>query len=155
MELSQKDFQLIASLRKNNRQKLTKLSRELRMPVKKIQEKLQKYNDKIISKHTILLNFDKLGFMTRTNIIIAVKSEDKNKIQDFLVKHPEVNNLYQVNNGYDFLIELITRNDEQLDIFMQNLETEFDIKRKDFQYILKDIKREMFIANKLLIPDKI
>jgi DNA-binding Lrp family transcriptional regulator len=153
MELLQKDYQLIASLRKNNRQKLTKLSRELRIPVKKIQDKIQTYNENIISKHTILLNFDKLGFLTRTNIIVAVDSEDKNKMQDHLVKHPNVNNLYQVNNGYDFLIELITKSDEQLDIFMQELEIKFKIKRKDFQYILKDIKREKFIANKLIFPE--
>jgi DNA-binding Lrp family transcriptional regulator len=153
MELLQKDYQLIASLRKNNRQKLTKLSRDLRIPVKKIQDKIQTYNENIISKHTILLNFNKLGFLTRTNIIVAVDSEDKNKMLDHLVKHPNVNNLYQVNNGYDFLIELITKSDEQLDIFMQELEIKFKIKRKDFQYILKDIKREKFIANRLIFPE--
>ncbi|MBW3013364.1 Lrp/AsnC family transcriptional regulator [Candidatus Woesearchaeota archaeon] len=148
MELSDKDKKLIALLRNNCRQKLTRLSKETRIPVKLIQNKIQNYEEKFIDKHATLLQFEKLGYLTRVNITIAVDALSKEEMEKYLIRNPNVNNLYQINNGYDFLIEAILKNDEHLDKFIEDLEKLFNIKRKEFQYILRDIKRENFMANK-------
>jgi DNA-binding Lrp family transcriptional regulator len=78
---------------------------------------------------------------------------NKKEMETYLIRNPNVNNLYQINNGYDFLIEAILKNDEHLERFIEELEKQFSIKRKEFQYILRDIKRENFMANKHIPMD--
>ncbi|MBD3259296.1 hypothetical protein GF371_01555 [Candidatus Woesearchaeota archaeon] len=151
MDLSKKDQKLIALLRNNCRQKLTKLSRETAIPAKLIQNKIHLYEESFVKKHATLLNFEKLGYLTRVNIIIAVDAADKKEMEKHLIMNPDVNNLFQINNGYDFLFEVVLKNDELLETFMDDLENRFRIKRKEFQFILREIKRENFMANRHLI----
>lgn len=152
--LKEKELILLGHFRKNARISLTKLSRLTKMPVSTIFDKLKDYENKnLIKKSTAIIDFRKLGFEIRNQILISAKKDNKQELQTFLVKHPLVNTIYRINNGYDFLIETIFRNMNEMDEFMKSLEEYEPIQKKEF-FIMEDLKREEFLSGRDEYPMK-
>ena len=144
----EKELKLLSFFRNNSRTSLTKMSRDAKMPVSKIFDKLKEYeNNNLITKHTSIIDFKKLGFDVKSQMLIYSSKDDRNKIQDFLIKHPKVNTVFRINNGYDFLIEAIFKNMLELDEFSKQLEQFKIIEKKEF-FVMEDVKREEFLTNK-------
>lgn len=148
--LSQKELLILACFRKNARRNLTKVSREIHIPVSTIFDKLKRYEGSLIRKYTSLLNFTELGFDVRVNLIIRADRGNKKELGEYLVKNESVNSVFRINNGYDFLIEAIFRNMKEFQGFSERLE-EFKIKGKETFYILDDLKREAFLSEPDLV----
>lgn len=138
---------LLSHLRKNARETLTKISRETRMPVSTIFDKLKKYNNNLIKKATVLLDFSKLGYNTRVTLMLKVAKEHRNDLKEHLMKENRVNSFYRVNNNFDFILEGIFINMQEFQEFIEKLEDKFKIEEKEMYYILDDIKKEEFMAN--------
>ena len=147
--LNKKDLIILSKFRKDGRKSLTKISRETNIPVSTLFDKLKKFEGNIIKKHTALLDFQKLGFDLRVNMIIKVDKEDKDKLQEFLIKNERINSVFKINNG-DFLIEGIFVNMKDMQSFTELLER-FKIEKRDEFYILDDLKKEGFMADADLI----
>jgi len=147
--LNQKDILLISNLRNNARETLTRISKRTNIPISTIYDKLKSYERNLIRKHTSLLDFNKLGFNARANIMIKVERSVRDEIKDYLIKHQNVNSVYKINNGFDFLVEGIFKHMKDLEDFMENLEDKFEIKNKQIHYIIEDIKRESFMSDSL------
>ena len=144
----EKELKLLSFFRNNSRTSLTKMSRDAKMPVSTIFDKLKEYeSNNLIKKHTSIIDFKKLGFDVKSQMLISSSKDDRNKIQDFLIKHPKVNTVFRINNGYDFLIEAIFRNMMELDEFSKQLE-QFKILEKKEYFVMEDIKREEFLTNR-------
>ena len=77
-------------------------------------------------KHTALLDFAKLGFNCRANIMLRTNREQRDKLGSHLKAHPSINNLYKINNGYDFIAEGIFTHVKDLEDFIDELEPSFD-----------------------------
>jgi len=144
--LKQTDYKLIAQLRKNARETLTNISKSIKMPISTIYDKLQAQEESVILKHTTLLDFAKLGFNCRANIMLRTGRDSREKLGSYLKAHPAVNNLYKINNGYDFLAEGIFTNVKELEDFLEELETKFELQEKKTHYIVEDLKREEFMS---------
>ena len=149
--MNEKDLRILSHLRNNSRIRLTKLSRLTQIPVSTIYDRIKQSQRGVIKKHTSLLDFSKLGFNARVNIMIRVIQDHKQNLKDFLLKHHNINTLYKINNGYDFLIEAVFRNIKQLDQFIEILEEKFNIEEKNVYHIVDDIKREHFLSDDKLI----
>ena len=145
--MKQKDLLLLANLRQNARETLTKISKKTKIPISTIFDRLKYHENTIIKKHTTIIDFSKLGFSTRVTLTLKVNKDDKENIRDFLTKHQNVNSVYKINNGYDFLIEGIFRNIKDLEEFLENLEDKHKIKSKQVYYIVEDIQREDFMSD--------
>jgi len=91
-----------------------------------------------------------LGFMTKAQVLIKAKTKDRQKIREYLQKHHHVNSLVKINNGYDFMVELVFRHVQDLEAFMEVLDDRFTIK-KQVHYILNDIRKEGFLSDPSLI----
>ena len=141
------DLVLLAYLRKNARSKLTHISRETDMPVSTIFEKLKGTVGSYVRRYTCLLNNNELGFSSRATLILKVDKEQKHDIGLFLEKHQNVNSLYRINNGYDFLIDVIFRQMADLEEFIEQLERKFRIKHKEVYFIIDEVKQEAFLAD--------
>ncbi len=143
-----KELLLLSYFRRNARETLTKISRKTKIPVSTIFDKLKKYEGDIINKHTCLINFKKLGFNLKVNILFKLKKDNREEFQEFLKKHQKVNSVFRINNGFDYLVEGIFRDIKELQDFGDETE-KFDIAdRKDF-FILDDIKREDFLSKEI------
>jgi DNA-binding Lrp family transcriptional regulator len=143
--MKQTDLKFISHLRKNARQTLTEISKKTRIPISTLYDKLKYHENNVIIKHTTLLDFTKLGFNCRANLLLKVKKEERDKLGGYLKAHPAVNNLFKINNGYDFFAEGIFNNVKELEDFMDDLEQGFPLEEKKTYYIIEDMKREEFM----------
>ena len=141
------DLKLISYLRKNARQTLTNISKKTRIPISTLYDKLKLHEGNIILKHTTLLDFAKLGFNCRANVLLRTDREHREKLGSYLKVHPLINNLYKINNGFDFLAEGIFCHVKDLEDFVDELEKNFPLEEKKTHYIIEDLKREEFMPD--------
>lgn len=141
----EKDYLLLSHLRANARNSLTRISRNTRIPVSTIFDKLKEFEDTIIKKHTALLDFKKLGFDLKAHLLFRVAEEQKETFKQFLLAHKAINSIYRINNGYDFLVEAIFSNLKELDEFYQQAQTKGSVDRQEF-FIMEDLARERFLS---------
>ena len=149
--MDQKKLKLLALLRKNNREKLTNLSRKTHVPVSTIFESLRNNFSKFILKHTCIVDFSYIGFNIKAMLLIKFKPENKNEGLNYLTKSIFVNSLSRINNGYDVTLEIICKDMNALEDFIEKLELNTKIKKKEVFYLMGDIKKEDFFSNPDLI----
>ncbi len=146
-----KDVMIMSYLRRNSRESLTSMSRKIKIPISTIYDRLKIYESTTIMKYTSLLDFGKLGFMTRANIALKTDQSQREELREFLMKHKHVNSLFKINNGFDFMADVVFRHVKDLEDFMEQLEARFHITGKQVYYVIQDIKREEFMSN----PDEL
>lgn len=142
--MKQKDLLLISHLRKDARTPMTKISKQTKIPVSTIFDKLKEFNQDVINKHTCLLNFKGLGFDVKTHLLLKVAKEERERALSFLKQHPSTNNIFRINNGYDYLVEAVFKDLHELNNFYEEAE-EKGIQEKQEYFILEDIAREQFM----------
>lgn len=145
--MNKKELMIISALRQDSRKSLTIMSKEIKIPVSTLHEKIQGYSADLIKKHTAIVDFSKLGYNTRANVLIKAEKEQRQEIQDFLSATKNVNSLLKVNNGFDFLVEFVFEHIKDLEDFMEALEQKYKIVAKETYYVIEDIRREEFMAN--------
>lgn len=145
--MNKKDLIVLAALRQNARTSLTKMSRSTRIPVSTIYDKLKQYERTLIKKHTAILDFAKLGYNTRANILVKVERDQREGVQEYLMECRNVNSVYKINNGFDYLIELIFVHIKDLEDFMESLSSQFKILNQETYYVIDDLKKEEFLSN--------
>jgi len=150
--LKEKEMILLSHFRSNARISLTKLSKLTKIPVSTIFDKLKDYETRqLIKKSTAIIDFRKLGYEIRNQILISASKNNKEELQRFLIKNTKVNTIYRINNGYDFLVETIFKNMNEMDEFMKSLEAFEPLQKKEF-FIMEDLKREEFLSGKQEYP---
>ncbi len=147
MGLTKKDFILLNFLRRNARENLTTMSRLTNIPVSTLYDRLKAREQDVIRKHTTIVDFDKIGFSSRTQIALRFDRSDRDAAKAYLMNNHQVNSLYKINNGYDFLIDAIFKNVKELDEFLDKLEVKFKLQDKMLFYVIEDIKREEFLSD--------
>ena len=145
---NKKDLLLMAYFRNNARENLTKISRMTHIPVSTIFDRLREYENGLISKHTTLVDFKKLGFDIKMHILFKVARQSREEFKEFLLKNQNINSVFRVNNGYDFLVEAIFRDMENLQNFMESTDR-FIIEDKQELFVLEDVKREGFLTDSI------
>lgn len=145
--LNQKELLILANLRNNARESLTRLSRKTSIPVSTIYDKIKVYENDLITRNTCLLDFSKLGFNTRATILLKIKKEDKEKVRESLSKNKSVNSFYKIMSRYDYLVEGIFKEIKHVESFIEALEKEFAVEEKEVYYVLEDIRKEAFLSS--------
>ena len=145
--MKKQDLLVLSALRQNARLSLTKMSRATKVPVSTIYDKLKQYERELIRKHTALIDFTKLGYNTRANLLVKVDRDQRDNMQEYLQAHKNVNSIYKINNGYDYMVELVFVHIKDMEDFMESLEKQFKILSQETYYIIDDIKREEFMSN--------
>ncbi len=92
-----------------------------------------------------MLDFQKLGFGLRVNLILKANDKRKQDLKDFLLKNQNVNSLLRLNNNFDFFIETVFRDMKGLEEFYENLK-KFKIKKKKEFFVIEDLKKEEFLT---------
>lgn len=146
MELKKKEALLLSYFRRNARLALTKISRSTGMPVSTIFDKLRKYERTFITKHTSLLDFEKMGFTTRAAVFLRTQPDNRSMLGAYLRTHDNVNTVYRVNNGYDFLIETVFKTVQEMEAFLEHLEIDKGVTNKEVYFVIEEVARECFMA---------
>ena len=141
------DLIIISHLRKNAREKLTTISKKTGIPVSTIFSKIKDKYNHIIQKSTVILNLSKIGYEINLKIIVKTIKEQKENLKQYLMIHQNVNSLYKINNGYDFMIECYFKNMREANDFLEHLSEEYAVKTKQEYFMLEELKREGFMSN--------
>ncbi len=149
--VNKKDILILSELRKNSRATLTKLSRDTKIPISTIFDKLRNHESNLIHKHTCLVDFATLGFNTKAQIMIKVGKESREGIKDYLAKNMNVNSVFKINNGYDYAVECIFKHIKELEEFIEDIELKFEIIERQVYYVIEDIIREKFMSDRQLL----
>jgi len=149
MRKTRKNIDLLMQLRRDGRQPLTEISREISMPVSTIFDRVRACKGDMIPRFTCLLDFRRLGFNCRTQMVFRIRKDHRAEMHQYLLRHPNVNSAYKINNGYDFLVETVFRELKEVDEFIEACEDKFSIKEKNVYYIIEDLGRELFLTDKL------
>lgn len=147
MKSDKKSLLIISALRQDARLSLTKMSKQTRIPVSTLHDKIKEYMGSLIRKHTAIIDFSKLGYNTRALVFLKVEREYRQPLQDFLQSCKNVNNLAKINNGYDFLIEFVFEHIKDMEDMLETIETRFKVNSKETYYIIEEIKRESFLSS--------
>lgn len=137
---------VLKGLRTNARAQLTYLAYKAGMPVSTTFNKVKELESSVIKKHTSLIDFRKLGFQSWAKLVVKVERMQRDKLMRYAQEHENVNSLFEINNGYDFLIEVIHKDRKELADFMDLLREKFEIKQIMLIDIVRDIKREEFLT---------
>lgn len=143
--LTETDLKIISLLRRNSRQSLALIARKVGVPSSTLFDKMGAYEKKFIYKHTTLLDFGKLGFSTKVQIALEVPLGKKEQVQEFLSKHKNINSLYKINHGFDFLMECIFKNQADAKNFIEQLQANFGIEHSYIFDVLEELKKEEFV----------
>jgi DNA-binding Lrp family transcriptional regulator len=145
--LSKKEIVIVTQLRKGARQNLTKISKETKIPISTLFDKIKKLEQQIIVKHTTLIDFEKLGFNTRATIMLKAGKNEKEELGEFLMKNEKINSVFKITNGFDYFVEGIFRTIKELEDFLEIIDDKFCVKKKSVFFIIQEIKREEFMSN--------
>lgn len=146
--IKKEDLQIIIYLRQNARMSLIEISKLTGIPVSTIYDRLKRHEKNAIIKPTLLLNFSELGYHHRANIVIKINKDDKEKFKEFILDHENINSAFEINGGYDYLLETIHINIKDFINFLEDLDKRFKIEKKYVYEIVNDIKREHFMSKR-------
>ena len=145
--MTKKDIVIMAHLRNNSRATITEMAKRTNIPISTIYDKLKLHEGSAIQKHTCLLDFSKIGFSTKANVVLKIERDSRDAAQEFLLKNSNVNSVYKINNGFDFLVECVFKHLKELEDFLEGMESRFKILDKKIYYVIEDIKREGFMSD--------
>jgi DNA-binding Lrp family transcriptional regulator len=145
MQVKPKTLQFLSYLRENSREKLTDISKKTNIPISTLFGMLKELQETIIIKNTVLIDFSKLGYHTRAQVLLKADKKHKDKLKQYLHFNQNTNSVYKVNNGWDYIIETIHKNIKELDQFLEQLQQKFTIRDLQIHYLIDDVKKEGFV----------
>lgn len=144
--MEKNELVVLSRLRTNARESLTNMSRKTSIPITTIYNKLRNFEGSLIKKYVALLDFTKIGYNTRAILVLRSKKEFKEKLAEFLTDSKAVNSLYKINNGFDFLVEVVFQGIGDVEYFVEDLENNFKVEKKEIYYIISEINKEVFLG---------
>lgn len=136
------DLLILGELRRNSRQTLAEISRKTDVPISTIYDRIRFHEDKLIKKHTSIIDFGLLGYSIRTKLLIT--SLKKQDVREFLFSSPYVNSAYETNNGVDFIVDCFFCNMSDCMAFVEMLE-KVGVEKTQVLYVVDELKTESFM----------
>ncbi len=143
--MKEKERRIISHLRKDARTSLAAISSDTEIPISTIYDKINrlKGND-VIKSFTTLVDFEKLGYHHQSKVAFKLTPNQKNDFLNFVKEQKCINSIYEINGGFDFMIEMVHRNVKEHADFMDSLDEAFDLlELQEFQ-LINEIAREKF-----------
>ncbi|PIZ50601.1 hypothetical protein COY27_06685 [Candidatus Woesearchaeota archaeon CG_4_10_14_0_2_um_filter_33_13] len=144
--MNEKVLQFLSYLRKDSRLKLTEISKQTGVLISTLFDMLKELQNNIITKSTVIVDFQKLGYHTKAQIFLRVRSKDKSPLVNYLSEQNCVNSIYKTNNGWDLILETVHRNLRDLDKFVDGIPEKYDVENHQIHYLIEDLKKEQFLA---------
>jgi Lrp/AsnC family leucine-responsive transcriptional regulator len=142
------DLLIISHLRQDARISLTQMSRQTRIPVSTIFDKIKNFKETgLIRKNTTIVSFERLGYNTKALVFLSTSREERGQLIENLKSSPNVNSLFKVNNGWDLIAEIISPSFKEIEEFLERIEEKINLTKKEVFYIIEEIKREEFFSN--------
>ena len=146
------DLPILAYLRTNARAPLTTIAHATRLPISTVHDRLKVIHQKLIKRQISQVHYPMLGYLLRCYTAIKVSSNDRQALREYLERHPNLNNLYHINNGHDFLMETYFRGVPDFEKFLVKLSDKFRVKHLQAYYIIDELAAERFLSTPEHMP---
>jgi DNA-binding Lrp family transcriptional regulator len=80
-------------------------------------------------------------------IAFSTGPKDRQKLLELLDKSRNVNSLRKINNGWDYMAEVVFPGVKEVEEFIETIEEQIRLKGRKVFYIIDEIKRESFLSN--------
>ncbi|MGL4254205.1 MAG: Lrp/AsnC family transcriptional regulator [Fusobacteriaceae bacterium] len=132
MEVDKTDIEILSLLEENSRITLSEISKKIFLSIPAISERIRKMEEKnIIEKYTLKVSRKNLGFKLLAVIFVNIDHSDN--IENFrreVIGFPEVIQCLHTAGSYDYLLNVLVRDTEELEGFLS-------VKLKKIKGILK------------------
>lgn len=140
--LKKKDQELIKCLRHNSRSQLKEMSKKTKIPITTIFERMKKI-DNIIIKNTTLFDYSKMAYPIMIMYAFKIEEKYKKNINHFLNNNKNVNNVFRLNGGYNYLVEALFKDMKEANQFVEIIK-ESNPRRLIEHQIIEEIQKEEF-----------
>ena len=123
MEIDNKDLKIIEALKENSRQSIKEIAKGTKLRPSTVHQRIQKLiKNKIIEKFTIKLDNEKIGedFI----VFMLVKGSTTNYIDNKILNHSHVKEIFGITGEYDVLIKMKFKNVDEFHNFILNFRKE-------------------------------
>jgi DNA-binding Lrp family transcriptional regulator len=139
-----KDLQILSYLRKNARIRVTDIAKNMKLPFTTIYDRIDRINKNAIKKSSVLLDYQKLGYL-QTHVTLAIDKKDRMNFIEFMQKHNNINSAYLVNFGDSIIMESVFNNLNEFEDCVKIIENNYNIKKIVINHISHEIKKEEFL----------
>jgi len=154
-KLDQADLKILGHLRTNARKTLTRISKETRIPISSLFDRLKRLERiNVIRRYTSLLDLKKIGIHVRILLLVKAHKGSKRNLEGWLKQKLQVNCLIRTNGQWKLAAECLFQIIENLESFIENFEKDFKGVEFSVHYILEDLKREGFLAGNSNFADR-
>jgi DNA-binding Lrp family transcriptional regulator len=141
--VNEKELAIISHLRKDSRTSLAVISEGVEMPSSTIYDRIIRLQrDDIIKSYTVILDFKKLGLNHHTKIALKVNKPYREELLEYLKKQKVVNSISQINSGFDFMVETLSKDIKEHIDFVESLKSKFDIVDFHQYQVVEEIFKE-------------
>ena len=143
MRMTPNHLLILKNLRADARKSFTHISKDTRIPVTTVFDNYRRLaRSRVITKHTSLIDFRKLGFFFRSFVFIKVR--DKDELLSFLKDHKNVNSVFGM-NSYDYMIDAVFPSIKEFYLFIDDLR-DFNIINLELHDVIEHVKQEGFFC---------
>ena len=148
-EIDEKDIQILKILSQDARNSVIEIAKKTKMTIDVVRYRIKKLVDSgIITNFRVLLDFSKIGcfhyvFLVKFGI---VKKNDEGRILQWSLKQPEVMYVSKKIGDWEYELNVLLRNLDELNAFIENLKSEFSDILDSYNLVLnsKAIKLNYF-----------
>jgi DNA-binding Lrp family transcriptional regulator len=140
MKIKPTHKKILRRLRQNSRESFAEISRATSIPVSTVFDYHKKLDEQFIHKYASLIDFRKLGYGIR--VMLYIKAQDQEALEEYLLKHPNVNNLFQVEKKR-LGCEVFFKTLKDYYDFLETIEP-FRIQKLEEHDIIEELKLEGF-----------
>jgi DNA-binding Lrp family transcriptional regulator len=144
MRADKETIHVLSILRADARATLTHLKTETGIPVSTLHDRLSKTLPRLITKYTALLNYAEIGYRTRAWFLVKSRKDTRETFETGMKKQKCINTLVRTSGTHDYIIEGIFTELNELEKFLEILETQQGVKAVSHLFTLSDIAREEF-----------
>jgi len=121
MSIDRLDLQIIRSLTKNARKPYKDIAKELDVSDTTVRKRMHRMLDEgIIKQFNVLLDYHKIGRIIKAFIGIRLNPPRLKDVVSHLEDNPDVQVLYRTTGNVDLFVEVIFRDMEELNVFLEN-----------------------------------
>lgn len=144
-DIDETDIHILDLLQQDSRMSQVKISEQVGLSPPSVNNRIKRLRHLgYIQGYTALLNKTKLGFGMQCFMHVSLQTHDMQKIQHFqqLVQAmPEVQACYQTTGEYDYILQIIVRDQQGLQVFLNKKLTPIEgIARVQTSLVLSEIK---------------
>ncbi len=151
-ELKKKDKCILKALLENGRLSYSELGRRCGISRQVAFERVKKLSDGgVVKGFSVCLDVDKLGFSFKAYILLIAKPEEKlrNELAEFLSNSKNVRNIQLLFGRFDFFMELLFRDKDELTEFLRAMQSFGAVERTETFIVyqtMKDKPEDVFMG---------